>query len=407
MSLDLLSGLVLPPAGAQDWAASLSWMEWMESMGWMAPSLHVAAALACLAIPLALLWAAWRQRQLRMPKEDRGGMINRTLLLLAASLFFCGAGFLFLVGSAAFPEPNVWLDVALHLLIAMALFAAAAALYRLAVQAPRVPTAARLQRLIGQLEHEVEVRTQAERSLHEAQDTLRQLAAHQEQIREEERKRIAREIHDELGQNLMALRLDVTMLQSRVGTRHPILARRVDMVLSNIDTTIRSMRGIMNNLRPAVLDIGLVAAADWQISEFRRSSGVACEFEAEPCDGELDDAQATGVFRILQDALLHAGRHSQITRLHIALRARQGRLLLNVRDNGVGSYPNNRRRASTFILMGMRERAHSLGGELIMEDIKGAGAELRLAIPIRSEAKADVPHMSHMPHSTANTRIDA
>lgn len=344
---------------------------------WVIPVLHWAAVVACATIPLAMLWARWRQRR---HKDGQCEMIDRLLLLIAVGLFLCGAGFL--IATRTLPSADSWVDATLHVLIAAALLVWAAALYRLAMRSPDVPAAARLQRFIEQLEHEVEVRRQAERSLNDAQDTLRQLAAHQEQIREEERKRIAREIHDDLGQNLMALRIDVTMLQNRTGRRHPILARRVDMVLGNIDATIRSVRSIMNHLRPPVLDIGLVAAADWQIAEFRRTTGVACEFEVEECDDDLSDAQATAVFRILQDALLHVGRHSQITRVHIALRSREGFLLLNMRDNGVGIYPNNRRRASTFALMGMVERAHALGGELVIEDIKGSGSELRLVMPI-------------------------
>jgi signal transduction histidine kinase len=366
---------------------------------WIITALRWAAVVMCATIPLAMLWARWRQRG-----HEDGQWIDRNLPLIAALLFLCGGGLL--IATKTLPGADSWVDAVLHVLIAAALLMWAAMLYRLATRSPGVPAAARLQRFIEQLEHEVEVRRKAERSLHDAQDTLRQLAAHQEQIREEERKRIAREIHDDLGQNLMALRIDVTMLQNRTGSRHPILARRVDMVLGNIDATIRSVRSIMNHLRPPVLDIGLVAAADWQIAEFRRTSGVACEFEVEQCDADLSDAQATAVFRILQDALLHVGRHSQITRLHIALRSRDGLLLLNMRDNGVGIYPNNRRRTNTFSLMGMMERAHALGGELVIEDIQGRGSELRLVIPIYSRtpdgnAADSVPAEGGVPPHTA------
>jgi signal transduction histidine kinase len=339
--------------------------------------LHWTAVIACAAVPLVLLWARWRQG---VRNEVRGRKLDRKSLLLLACLALCAGGFLMM--AQTLPPFAIGASAALHCFVAAVLVAGAALLVRLVIRAPNVPAAARLQRFIEQLEHEVDVRRNAERSLHEAQDTLRQLAAHQEQIREEERKRIAREIHDDLGQNLMALRLDVSMLQNRTGTRHRILARRVDMALGNIDATIRSVRSIMNHLRPPVLDIGLVAAAEWQVAEFRRLTGVACEFEAEQCDEGLSDTQATAVFRILQDALHHVRRHSQITRVHIALRACNGLLHLDMRDNGVGIYPNNRRRASTLSLMGMAERAHSLGGELVIEDIEGRGSELRLVIPI-------------------------
>jgi signal transduction histidine kinase len=361
--------------------------------------LHWTAVLACAAVSVALLWTRWRQRG---RNEVRGRKLDGWSLLVLAGLAFGATAFL--LTSQTLPHPAVGGDAALHGIAAAVLLAGAALLVRLVIRAPNVPAAARLQRFIEQLEHEVDVRRTAERSLHEAQDTLRQLAAHQEQIREEERKRIAREIHDDLGQNLMALRLDVTMLQNRTGHRHRILARRVDMALGNIDATIRSVRSIMNHLRPPVLDIGLVAAAEWQVAEFRRSTGVACEFEAEQCDDGLSDTQATAVFRILQDALLHVRRHSQITRVHIALRARDGFLYLDMRDNGVGIYPNNRRRASTLTLMGMAERAHSLGGELVIEDIEGSGSELRLVIPIHvEESSADALSAGHTADSVGQT----
>jgi signal transduction histidine kinase len=344
---------------------------------WGSLLLHWTAVSACAAVLVALLWARWRQG---VRNEVRGRKLSRRSLSLLAGLLLCAAGFL--VAAQTLPLFVVRTDAVLHSVVAAVLLAGAALLLRLVIRAPNVPAAARLERFIEQLEHEVDIRRTAEGSLHEAQDTLRQLAAHQEQIREEERKRIAREIHDDLGQNLMALRLDVNMLQNRTGTRHRILARRVDMALGNIDATIRSVRSIMNHLRPPVLDIGLVAAAEWQVAEFRRSTGVACEFEAEQCDDGLSDTQATAVFRILQDALHHVRRHSQITRVHIALFAREGLLHLDMRDNGVGIYPNNRRRASTLALLGMAERAHSLGGELVIEEIEGRGSELRLVIPI-------------------------
>jgi signal transduction histidine kinase len=346
---------------------------------WGGVLLHWAAVIACAAVPIALVWA--RRRQGAQVMRGRKLRWRSRLFLGGLTLYAVG----FMLAASTLPQATLRMDAALQWIVAAALFAGAALLVRLLVRAPNVPAAARLQRFISQLEHEVDVRRKAEQSLHEAQDTLRQLAAHQEQIREEERKRIAREIHDDLGQNLMALRLDVSMLQNRTGTRHRILARRVDMALGNIDATIRSVRSIMNHLRPPVLDMGLVAAAEWQVAEFRRSTGVACQFEAEQCDDGLSDAQATAVFRILQDALLHVRRHSQITRLHIALHERDGLLHLDLRDNGVGIYPNNRRRASVLTLMGMAERAHSLGGELVIEELEGCGSELRLVIPVHAD----------------------
>ena len=219
------------------------------------------------------------------------------------------------------------------------------------------------------------------------EEMLRQLAVHQESIKEEERKRIAREIHDEMGQNLMALRIDASMLHARTAHSHPRLHRKVETVLSNIDNTIRSVRAIINNLRPAVLDLGLHASFQWQVQEFKRRTGIACDLfaKANELDQGLSEAQTTTLFRILQESLTNVARHANAKCVNIALARKGAKLEMRIADDGIGMYPGDRRKSKSFGLIGIRERISAIGGELSVESTIGQGTVLVISIPLESE----------------------
>ncbi len=218
------------------------------------------------------------------------------------------------------------------------------------------------------------------------EEMLRQLAVHQQVIKEEERKRIAREIHDEMGQNLMALRIDVSMLHARTAVTHPRLHAKVETVLANIDNTIKSVRTIINNLRPVVLDLGLYASFQWQIQEFQRRTGIACELfaKADELDQGLTEEQTTTLFRILQESLTNVARHANASCVNIALDRKGGRLNMRIADDGVGMYPGDRRKSKSFGLLGIRERISAIGGELTVESIVGEGTVVELSIPLQA-----------------------
>jgi signal transduction histidine kinase len=211
---------------------------------------------------------------------------------------------------------------------------------------------------------------------------LRQLASYQEQIKEEERKRIAREIHDELGQNLLALRIDVSMLQARTSATHPKLNEKASYALNHIDATIRSVRSIINNLRPPVLDLGLQAAIEWQLEEFRQRSGINCTMLVKDanfhCD--LDDKCATTLFRVLQESLSNITRHAQATRVDIELYRDGPRFYLQIKDNGVGM--KDHKKMNSFGLVGMKERVSMLGGEFKIDSAPGKGTTLTISMPL-------------------------
>jgi len=221
-------------------------------------------------------------------------------------------------------------------------------------------------------------------ALKRSQELLRELTAHQDRVKEDERKRIAREIHDELGQTLLALRIDVSMLDARTGQSHPRLNEKVRGALQHIDATVRTIRTIINNLRPAVLDLGLNAAIEWQVAEFRRRTGIECELRMGEAEIVVDDMRATSLFRILQESLTNVIRHAQATHVVIELYQEDKRLVMKITDNGIGIYPETRKSSNSFGLVGVEERVNALNGEFIITSAPGKGTMLTIYIPLES-----------------------
>ncbi|MDC8756123.1 PAS domain S-box protein [Janthinobacterium fluminis] len=224
-----------------------------------------------------------------------------------------------------------------------------------------------------------------EGALRQSHAQLRQLALHLETAKEDERKRISRDIHDELGQNLLALRIDISMLSARTEHAHPRLHGRVGAVLGNVDKTIKSVRGIMNALRPLVLDLGLQAAMEWQIGDFTKRSGIPCRLlvRDEALFGALGGDIEIVVFRIVQEALSNVLRHAQARHAEIELSVDTGALTLAIRDDGVGIAPAQRRKAQCFGLIGIDERVSALGGRFSIGKFSdGQGCQLTMRIPL-------------------------
>ncbi len=222
----------------------------------------------------------------------------------------------------------------------------------------------------------------SEAKLQQSNEHLRMLAAHAENIKEGERKRIAREIHDDLGQNLLALRIEADLLASRTGARHPRLHARARRTLQHIDATIKSVRQIINDLRPNVLDLGLSAAVEWQVREFRRRTDIECELTETPQDMQVGDSTATALFRILQESLTNVVRHAHASRVRIELRADGDWITMVVADNGVGIQHSGRNKAGSFGLVGVEERVKMLGGMFYVSGTPGVGTLVRVSIPL-------------------------
>ncbi|MBA5605282.1 CHASE domain-containing protein [Duganella sp. FT3S] len=237
-------------------------------------------------------------------------------------------------------------------------------------------------------------------SLQRSHHQLRRLAAHADRIKEQERKRIAREIHDDLGQNLLVLRIEADLLAARTRQRHPRLHARARTTLGQIDRTICSVRHIINDLRPAVLDLGLCAAVEWQIEQFRQHAGLACELAVEN-DITVDDLCATAFFRVLQESLSNVLQHAHASAVRVTLRQRDGMLTMTISDNGVGIAPGVRNKPGSFGLVGIEERIGLLGGHCTISGGPLQGTTVTVSVPVAGPADAPAPQSGgseHLPH---------
>ena len=222
-------------------------------------------------------------------------------------------------------------------------------------------------------------RKQVEEELRNSRNKLRALAGRLQRVREEERTRVAREIHDELGQALTAVKLDLSSLtrELKAGQRE-----RAKAVLKSVDETIQSVRRISTELRPAILDAaGLVAAVEWAAEEFEARSGTQCRFELPSGDVVIDPECATALFRIFQETLTNVARHADATRVQVRLAQGDNATVLDVRDNGKGVSEEQLSAGSSLGVLGMRERARLLGGELSISGEAGKGTTVTVRIP--------------------------
>jgi signal transduction histidine kinase/CHASE1-domain containing sensor protein len=211
---------------------------------------------------------------------------------------------------------------------------------------------------------------------------LRRLADHAYQIKELERKRIAREIHDDLGQSLLALRIETEFLAGRTRGSHAILHKRARATLLQIDTTIKSVRQIINDLRPTVLDLGLSAAVEWQVNQFQRRTGIRCRVEDNHGEIALPDHCATAFFRILQESLTNIVRHANATEVAVELSLNGNWLSLAVRDNGCGLPPGVHNKFGSFGLVGIEERIVILGGTCAVFSEPEGGTTVLVSAPV-------------------------
>jgi len=225
----------------------------------------------------------------------------------------------------------------------------------------------------------------ANEALRVSNESIRALSARLERIREEERTVVAREIHDELGQALTGLKMDLGWLRKHLPSVPPDLRARVESMEILADDTIRSVRRIASELRPLILDdLGLAPAVEWLVRDFEKRTGIRCELAC-PADAEIGGGAATGVFRILQEALTNVGRHAQARGVFVELRADRRRLALEVRDDGRGISEEEAAGQGSLGLLGMRERAALLGGRFRVSGTPGQGTAVTVEIPLSKE----------------------
>lgn len=237
-------------------------------------------------------------------------------------------------------------------------------------------------RLVGTAQDVTERRYTEER-LRESQRRLRTLTAHREAILEEERARISREIHDELGEVLTAAKLELAWIRDSLPRGSAAVDTRLDDLAGHLDATVKIVRRIATELRPVVLDqLGLAAAVEWQVRDFARRTGLACSATAELHDLRLPRETATGLFRILQEALTNIARHAHASMVRVDLRAIQETVCLEVVDDGRGIDDPAIAGPDTLGVLGMRERALLLGGALELSALEPSGTRLSVWAPI-------------------------
>ena len=243
----------------------------------------------------------------------------------------------------------------------------------------------------GSLE-DITERKRVEKKLRDSREQLRALAAYLQSVREEERTRIAREVHDELGQTLTALKMDLAWLDKKMAEANTAAALRplqhkTKTLPVSVDQIISMVRKIATELRPPVLDeLGLEAAIEWQIREFEKRTGIECQFKPGSRHLNLDPERATAVFRIFQETLTNIIRHAQATQVNIHLREEGDKLILEVQDNGRGLTGRERSGTRSLGLLGMRERATMLDGEINIIGRQGKGTTVGVRIPLHHPA---------------------
>jgi PAS domain S-box-containing protein len=250
------------------------------------------------------------------------------------------------------------------------------------VRASRIGETLRERRIVVTYE-DITERIQAEKELEHSRQELRNLSTHQQTVREEERTRIAREIHDELGQTLTALKMDIAWLKSRLPGGMKPLHAKMQQMSKLADATIETVHRIATELRPGLLDdLGLAAAIEWQAADFQNRSGIACTAALAADDLELDRDLATSLFRIFQETLTNIARHAGATRAEVRLERSEDRIVLTVADNGRGITRKQSEDGRAFGIIGMRERAHLWGGELSITGNRDEGTKVAVAIPL-------------------------
>jgi PAS domain S-box-containing protein len=237
---------------------------------------------------------------------------------------------------------------------------------------------------------EIEDRKQAENALQCSLEELRALAARLQSVREEERTRLAREIHDELGQALTGIMLESASLIRELPRDAKQQSNRAELIMKLADETIQTVRRISTELRPGILDdLGLMAAVEWAAEEFQSRTGTDCRLDLPEDDIVIDRERATALFRILQETLTNVARHANATQVNVRLAKEEGSLILEVHDNGKGISKEELVAGRSLGILGMRERALLLGGGLAISGAPGQGTTIEVRIQETYHRKAE------------------
>ena len=245
-----------------------------------------------------------------------------------------------------------------------------------------LPSPTQLEAANRELHREIGNRQRADEELQMSRDQLRAFAARLQTVREEERTRIAREIHDELGQSLTAIKIDLTTLVRNLPMEEASAAQRSQSMLKLLDEAIQSVQSMATELRPGILDdLGIGAAVEWAAEVFETRTGTRCRVSVPDAEMTTDPERTTALFRIFQETLTNVARHAHATDVDVRLSKEDGNLTLEVHDNGLGIHEEELSPRKSLGILGMRERALLLGGELMVHGATGAGTTVKVRIP--------------------------
>jgi signal transduction histidine kinase len=216
-------------------------------------------------------------------------------------------------------------------------------------------------------------------------DAIRELVSHLQAIREEERLKMAQEIHDELGQQLTIMKMDVSWLDKKIPEQHLEWKEKTQALKNTLDGTIKTVRRLASELRPSVLDdMGLPVAIEWQAREIEKRSGIKISFHCDEKELELNDQLKISLFRVVQESLTNVVRYAQAKNVHIRLEVNKNNLTLTIDDDGIGFDPASIALKKTLGILGMKERVVTLGGHLSLVTSPGNGTTIRVTIPYKS-----------------------
>jgi len=233
------------------------------------------------------------------------------------------------------------------------------------------------------LAHDITQIKRTEEKLKQSTEEYRTLVQHIEEEMENERTQIARDLHDDLGQKLTILSMDISWLKSRLGVKSQSVDKKLNEMGHLLTETIESIKKISFGLRPSILDdLGIRAAIKWQLSDFSKTTGITCSLVILPKDLAIDKTLSTVIFRIIQESLTNIARHSEAKKVSVILNSGEGSLKLMIRDNGKGIEPVQINDPKSFGLIGIRERARSHGGEVSISGKKGVGTLVLVVIPV-------------------------
>ena len=344
---------------------------WRPEIVWLHVGSDVLITLAYYSIPVSLVYFVRKRRDLPF---------HWMFIMFGAFILGCGTTHMMEVWTIWYGTYR--LAGVVKLVTAALSVSTAVALVPLMPKALALPSPARLAAANQELEQEARAREQAEDEQRHSFQQVRALAARMQTAREEERARVAREIHDELGQALTAIKIDLTALLPTVTADPGPNLQRGQTVFQLLDEAIHSVRRIATDLRPGVLDdLGLAAAIEWAVEEFQNRTGIESSVSLPEGDLTLDAQSATALFRILQEALTNVARHASATRVTVRLAQEHGDLSLEVRDNGGGFREEQLAGGRSLGVLGMRERAILLGGEFSIGGTPESGTTVRVRIP--------------------------